>query len=527
MIDLLAANRSCLSADPIFVPDNDSGFMSKSVLSVLLPAHVLCLVLALSTVTWPHIAAAQDEPETENLFEIEEAFPNIRFEFPVDLANDGLGQLYVVERAGKIYTFPNITATQDTVLFLDISERVFDTDIEAGLLSVSFHPDYEENGHFYIYYLTDNPLRSVLSRYTRSEYDPRKADPGSEHIILELAQPSPKHNGGDSSFDADGYLYLSLGDGSTGADANGNAQNLETLLGSIIRIDVDHPDAGQNYGIPPDNPFVGNLQGYREEIYAYGFRNPWRFSIDPETGHIWVGDVGEVSWEEVDFVIKGGNYGWPMMEGPACFNPPENCSGDNLIPPVHSYDHDVGLSVTGGFVYRGSRAKELEGRYLFADWSGRQLWSLTYDGENPYESDEAPTVELITDAKRFISSFGVDENNEVYMLFTFEGRVMQFAETPNSDTEPPDVAEFSFEAVGPNPFSDRTSFTLGSRENGHIRVSVYDVLGREVDVLFDAMMAAGSKSEFYFDGSGLPSGVYFFRAQDSRGITTRKMVLTR
>jgi hypothetical protein len=237
--------------------------------------------------------------------------------------------------------------------------------------------------------------------------------------------------------------------------------------------------------------------------------------------------VGEVSWEEVDYVVKGGNYGWPFTEGPACFKPPENCSREDLLPPVHSYSHDVGLSLTGGFVYRGSRAKELQGRYLFADWSSRKLWALSYDGENPYESDEEPIVELITDAQRFISSFGVDENNEVYMLFTFEGRVMRFAETPTSGTEPPDVPELSFEVVGPNPFSDRTSFTLESRDNGHVQVSVYDVLGREMDVLFDGMMSAGMKAEIHFNGSGLPSGVYFFRARDTRGFTTRKMVLTR
>jgi hypothetical protein len=183
--------------------------------------------------------------------------------------------------------------------------------------------------------------------------------------------------------------------------------------------------------------------------------------------------------------------------------------------------------VTGGFVYRGSRVPELNGKYILADWGGRQIWSLDYNAENPYDSDEEPVVEQITDAKRFISSFGIDENGELYMLFTFEGRVMRFAETPTSGTEPPDVSELSFEVVGPNPFSDRTSFALESRENGHVQVSVYDVLGREMDVLFDGMMSAGMKAEIHFNGSGLPSGVYFFRARDTRGFTTRKMVLTR
>ncbi len=392
---------------------------------------------------------------------------------------------------------------------------------------MSFHPDYQENGFFYIYYVTDEPLRSRLSRFERSNSEPRTADRESELVILELDQPSPKHNGGDISFDTDGYLYLSLGDGSSEEDAFGNAQNLETLLGSIIRIDVDNPDDGRNYGIPPDNPYVGNPENYREEIYAYGFRNPWRFSIDPESGHIWTGDVGETAFEEVDFVVKGGNYGWPMMEADACFNPPENCSADDLYPPIHSYDHEIGLSITGGFIYRGSRVPDLQGKYIFADWSGRQLWALTYDGENPYESSAEPTVEQITDAKRFISSFGVDESGELYMLFTFEGRVMRFTETSSSGPEPPITAEFTFDPLGPNPFNNQTAFSLESRAHGDVRVAAYDVLGREVAVLFDGLMTAGDQREIHFDASDLPAGIYFFRAQSPSGSTTREMVLAR
>lgn len=471
-------------------------------------------------------ARAQSTPEFQNLFEIEEAFPNLRFDFPVDLANDGLGRLYVVERAGRIYSFPNDSTTRDTTLFLDIRDAVFDADIESGLLSLSFHPQYEDNGYFYVYYLTDNPLRSRLSRFERSDADPFNADVASETVIVEVNQPSPKHNGGDSAFGSDGYLYLSLGDGSTGRDTFGNAQNLETLLGSIIRIDVDNPSNGRNYGIPPDNPFAGNMSGYREEIYAYGLRNPWRFSIDPVTGHIWAGDVGEVTWEEVDFIVKGGNYGWPIMEGPVCFDPPENCVSDGLYPPVHAYDHDVGVSVTGGFVYRGRRVPELVGRYLFADWSGRQLWSLQYDG-NPYEPDSEFEVEQITDAKRFISSFGVDEHNEVYMLFTFEGRIMRFIATQDMTVEPPELPEFEFTLTGPNPFSGDATFRLASSSGGWVRVAVYDVLGREIEVLLDRTMTSTTETSIRLGGSGLPNGTYYVRALSENGSITHKVVLNR
>lgn len=471
-------------------------------------------------------ARAQSTPEFENLFEIEEAFPDLRFDFPVDLANDGLGRLYVVERAGRIYSFLNDSTTRDTTLFLDIRHQVFDADIEAGLLSLSFHPDYEDNGYFYVFYLTDSPLRSRLSRFKRSDADPLKADVASETVIVEVNQPSPKHNGGDSAFGSDGYLYLSLGDGSTGRDAFGNAQNLETLLGSIIRIDVDNPSNGRNYGIPPDNPFAGNMAGYREEIYAYGLRNPWRFSIDPVTAHIWAGDVGEETWEEVNFIIKGGNYGWPIMEGPVCFNPPENCIADNLYPPVHTYRHDVGLSVTGGFVYRGRRVPELVGRYLFADWSGRQLWSLQYDGY-PYDQNAEVEVEQITDAERFISSFGVDEHNEVYMLFTFEGRIMRFVATEVIRIDPPELPAFEFALTGPNPFSDDVTFRFASSGGGWVRVAVYDVLGREIRILMDGTMPSATVRTIRLTGSGLPSGTYYVRALSDHGSITHKVVLTR
>lgn len=477
-----------------------------------------------------NVAFAQDEEPFENVFDIHDAFPRLTFEFPVDITNDGLGNLYVVERAGRIYSFPNDSTTADTTVFLDLRERVLDLDIESGMLGLAFHPDYDVNGFFYVFYSIDDPIRSRVSRFARLESDPSVADPESELVVLEVEKPTPRHNGGDLVFGNDGYLYISLGDGSTGRDTYGNGQNLETLLGSILRIDVNNPSDGRAYEIPPDNPFVGNIEGHREEIFAYGFRNPWRFSIDRESGHIWVGDVGEETWEEIDFVEKGGNYGWPIMEGPVCYNPPENCSSENLRPPVHAYTHEVGVSVTGGHVYRGERVPELVGKYIFADWSGRQIWSLDYNARNPYESGVEPIVEQITDAQRFISSFGADENGELYMLFTFLGKVMRFVAASSTDIVNPEVPDsplLGLEIVGPNPSAGRSTVELVSRNGGFIKADVFDVLGRKVSELFNGRLLPGVAREVTIDVSSLPNGIYFVRAGSESGVATQKLVVAR
>lgn len=465
-------------------------------------------------------------------YKIEEAFPNLRFERPSDFANDGLGFLYLAEQAGRIYRFPNDTTTSDTTAFLDIRDRVvFEVapgvfEQESGLLGLIFHPDYDQNGYFYTYYITDDPLRSVLSRWERSADNPERADPESELVLLEVEQPTTRHNAGDLSFGTYGYLYVALGDGSTGRDQFENAQNPATLLGSILRIDVDKPDEGMNYGIPDDNPFAGNMQGHREEIYAYGLRNPWRFSIDPATGHLWVGDVGEQTWEEVSFVVNGGNYGWPIMEGPVCFDPPANCSDEGLYPPVWSYDHSMGRAIIGGFVYRGSRVPELKGKYLFAEWQKdfSQLWALSYEG-NPYENPDAVAVDHVLDPIRFISSFGVDETGELYMLFTFEGRIMRFASSEGANADNPQPPTFEFELIGPNPFSEFTkvSFSFGTPTDATI--SVYDTIGRRVRTLFNGFVPAGALREAVFEAGSLPNGVYFIRLESDTGVRTIKTVL--
>jgi glucose/arabinose dehydrogenase len=487
-------------------------------------ALAACLLVASGLL--PHSADAQDA------IEVEVAFPSLgSFNLPVDLAADGNGYLYLVEQTGKVFAFLNDDSATERALFLDLSARVH-VAAEAGLLSLAFHPSYSENGYFYVYYIVEaepaaaTEWKAVLSRFTRSESNPLIADPESELILLEIPQPTDRHNAGETAFGPEGYLYLSLGDGSKGGDAFDNSQNLTTLLGSILRIDVDHPSGGRNYGIPPDNPFAGHDQGYREEIYAYGFRNPWRFSIDALTGHMWVGDVGETSWEEVDFVVKGGNYGWPLMEGHACFDPPRNCSGADLLPPSWTYPHDNGrLSVIGGYVYRGRRVPDLVGRYIFADWGGRELYALDYGGMSPNESDFEPDVTEIVDTGTFISGFGIDETNELYMLLTFhDDPILRFA---GVDDAPDGKRDFELALSGPNPARFRTAFSLTAEANGNIRIVLYDVVGRQVAVLLDGFVSAGTRREVDVDVGELSSGVYFVRALSPETSFVTKIVVSK
>ena len=355
---------------------------------------------------------AQAPFQQEGSTQLEEAFPELTFERPVDLqhAGDGSGRLFVVEQEGTIRVFENRPDVASSEVFLDITDRVQCCG-ERGLLGLAFHPDFAQNGIFFVDYTAPDPLRTVIARYRLDPADPGRADPGSEEILLEVEQPYGNHNAGQIVFGPDGMLYVTLGDGGSGGDPKENGEDPTTLLGSILRIDVDEAPAGERYGIPPDNPFAGNTSGIREEIYAYGLRNPWRISFDPETGRLWTGDVGQNAWEEVDVIEAGGNYGWDVMEGTHCFEPDSGCDEAGLEKPVWEYSHDDGRSITGGFVYRGTRIPELVGKYVYADYVSGLVWALTYD-----ETSGTAQNEELFDSGLRISSFGVDEADELYLL---------------------------------------------------------------------------------------------------------------
>jgi len=346
----------------------------------------------------------------------QQVFDQINLSLPLVLAqapNDA-SRFFAAERAGRVSVFGSDPATAARATFLDISARV-NASGEGGLLGLAFHPEFATNGEVYVSYTrTGSPLESVISRF-RSLDGNQTLDPASEEILLTVLQPFSNHNGGDLAFGPDGLLYAGFGDGGSGGDPQGNGQDPTNLLGTIIRIDVN---VAQGYTIPPTNPFAQNapcgLQGgfgggSCPEIYAWGFRNPWRFSFDRQAGALWVGDVGQGSWEEVDRVDPGENYGWNVREGAHCFSPSSGC-GTNFVDPITEYDHSVGNSITGGYVYRGSALPDLQGFYLFGDFGSGRIWAVPADspiGTAPVE---------IANTNHQIASFAEANDGELYIL---------------------------------------------------------------------------------------------------------------
>lgn len=311
----------------------------------------------------------------------EPAFPKLYLPglVQVEVAPDDSTRMFALQRDGHLLAFANDSNAETTTTALDLSDRVGSTG-EMGLLGMAFHPNYAENGYVFVNYTvgTDN-FRTFVSRFTRNAANPDVFDLESEVMVIEIDQPTDIHNGGQLGFGPDGYLYVGLGDGGGGGDPFNNAQDRTNLLGSILRIDVDPTDNGKTYDIPHDNPFVDNAAGWREEIWAFGLRNPWRFSFDHYDGQtrLWAGDVGQGRIEEVNLIEAGGNYGWRLVEGELCYNPSTECPTEGIQMPFFQYDHRAGdRSITGGFVYRGSAEPLLFGRYVYADFISGRIWSL-------------------------------------------------------------------------------------------------------------------------------------------------------
>lgn len=350
---------------------------------------------------------------------ITDAFPALTFSSPVEMmhAGDGSNRLFVVEQRGLVKVFRNMPGVSTAETFLDISGRVTSGG-ETGLLGIAFHPDFETNGQFFVNYTRrqNNQLQSVISRFQSNK---AMADSKSEEILLTFDQPYANHNGGALLFGKDGFLYIATGDGGSGGDPQNNAQNLNSLLGKILRIDVNAKATGLNYAIPADNPFKTTTNA-RPEIYAYGLRNPWKVTADRETGRLWIADVGQNAREEIDILERGGNYGWRIAEGKECYNPNVNCNRAGLLEPVFDYGTNEGRSITGGYVYRGTKLAHLKGRYIFGDYVSGKIWALQYN-ESTKQSSNSMLIQLLGS----LSSFGEDEAGELYLLNYQSGKIQQ------------------------------------------------------------------------------------------------------
>jgi glucose/arabinose dehydrogenase len=400
---------------------------------LFLSAQIFCSLI------FAGIAAAQPLPKIE----LKQVFPNLQIDRPVWMseAPDGSGRFFVVGQAGKILVIKKGSDGGDAKEFLNIEDRRPYFENEDGLLSIAFHPDFKTNGLFYIYYTQKNPadqnlkpqnypFRSVISEFKVSATDPDKADMSSERILLEVPQPFWNHKGGELCFGPDGYLYLGLGDGGLGGDPFGSGQSTSTLLAKMLRIDVNSRETvGRGnrehelpYGIPRDNPFVDEPNA-RHEIFAYGLRNPWRYSFDRNTGDLWVGDVGQDLWEEVDLVTKGGDYGWSVREGAHHYKP--GPPGVQYIDPVIEYphkpnlqpeamfpDHSIGLCVIGGYVYRGKKYPSLDGIYIYCDYNLGTIWGLLYDRD----AHKVTAHGKLLQQPKNITSFAEDMDGEIYVL---------------------------------------------------------------------------------------------------------------
>ena len=359
---------------------------------------------------------------------LERTFTNLQFKRPIYLTYpaDGTNRLAVMSQYGSVSIFPNDPNVEEAKELIDISHKVVykDRENEEGLLGMAFHPNFKSNGQVFLYYsTTDSPHTSVLSRFHISSTDPNKLEESSEEEILRTPKKEFwNHNGGTIIFGPDGYLYIAIGDGGAANDPNANGQNVGTWLGKVLRIDVDHKDPGKNYAVPKDNPFV-SMENAAPEVWALGLRNIWRMAFDTKTHKLWAGEVGQDTWEEIDIITKGGNYGWNIREGfhpfttrpnaqPPKGPPPEKVVGE-LIDPIFEYRHDLGKSITGGSVYRGKQVPELFGAYMFADYVSGQVYALWYDEE----AGKVKSVQPVgAPGQVAVVSFGTDEAGEMYVL---------------------------------------------------------------------------------------------------------------
>jgi len=432
------------------------------------------------------------------------------FDRPVNIKHAGDDRLFVMEQDGIIKIL-NSNGTTESTNFLDIDSRVGSIGNEQGLLGLAFHPNYATNGYFFVYY-TNNSGDTVVSRFSRIGISPEIADPNSELVILTFSQPFSNHNGGELQFGPDGYLYISSGDGGSGGDPQNNSQNLTNLLGKLLRIDVNNSTVSNPYAIPADNPFVGNASA-RDEIWAYGLRNAWKFSFDSTNNDLWIADVGQNAREEINQVshtAAGLNYGWRCYEGNNGFNLSGCPNSNTLTFPVSEYAHTGGrCSITGGYVYRGSVYPNLIGKYFFADVCTQEVGYLNFDNgiwNSTFETFSGGFV-----------AFGEANNGELY-ISTLGGNIFRLTDALLS------IEESSLNSVSifPNPAKNILNLDFSNlAHDSSIEINIYDLQGKIVMSKFRTENPINT-----IDISALQNGFYILKIQTENATQlTKKFVI--
>jgi glucose/arabinose dehydrogenase len=447
------------------------------------------------------------------------------FSSPVGIEHAGDSRLFVVEQTGKIRIVG--TNGKHKSHFLNLSDKITTTGFEQGLLGMAFDPDYEDNGYFYVHY-TNLEGNNQFSRFRVNPHNPNKALPSSEVKFLEDDDPFANHNSGQMKFGPDGYLYFALGDGGSGGDPFNNAQDLSTIMGKLMRVD---PNPNGSYSIPADNPYVG-VEGAMEEIWASGLRNPWRFSFDRETGDLWIPDVGQNLWEEVNMTPAGTpggvNYGWSCREGFVQFKADCDANGEPFTDPIAVYAHDESEeffcsgSITGGYVYRGDQYPDMYGKYFYADFCTGHLYT-TYEYD-----DEWVTVDLGAYTPFAYSTFGEDIQGEMYIADKTSGVIYRFTDG-NEEAfaiQPPTVDPIAGVALeyelSPNPNRGDFSFEFAADADATYQATILDFTGRKI--LDESREVYTGENEWTFDNLNLNPGYYMLRLQMPSGITVVNFV---
>jgi glucose/arabinose dehydrogenase len=444
----------------------------------------------------------------------------------MEMANDGSGRIFIAQQKGKIIVFPNNKRFDSGKVFLDISNVVYQFGGELGLEGFAFHPKFKENGFFYVNYISTKEgwPHSYISQFHVNSSRSDTCLAVTEKVLLNIYQPNWAHKGGRIEFGPDGYLYIPLGDGGGDGDPNNLAQNLTSLLGKILRIDVDvDAQALPPYAIPVDNPFFQDTSGKRKEIYAYGFRNPFKSSFDPLTGTMWVGDVGQNRFEEIDTIIKGGNYGWRIMEGFHRYTD-STLDSTKLILPLWEYDHwdakAANAAIIGGFVYRGKLFPKLEGKYIYADYGSARIWALNFDSS-------VITNQVLVDHDSSgiaISSMCIDGDGNIYFTSISNGRIYKLISTARIDQSNATQYNLHLSRTILDEFNPSLTVNFDLPQSEKVNFSIIDLTGREAYPNFKRSFEEGGNS-YQINAHSFRNGIYFLRLSTKFGVVMQKFIV--